>query len=277
MAWPNVILSVLAWAASSRIQMRPEGRASPPPPNWVRLTLSTSPMAPLSTIRRISRYSAEWRACRPTHVADARGGGKVGHLLGLGRGRAERPLGVDVLARRDDVLRQFVVGGQPDDDGRDIDLRVREEVVVVVVGVPRAELRRGLVRRLLSCGGDRDEFDAGDARRHRGHVGASRPAVHVPADDANPDVLCHVPRSVPSRISRTQPCYAGRASRATGADQESQRAPKSDTLGRRPTSKRPHCLDILGRLGLGVSQAVACFLRPRNQQSHAFQIWRPEP
>ena len=68
MAWPKVMLSVLAWASASRIQMRPEGRASEPLVNWMRLTLSTSPIAPLSMRRRTSRYWAEWRDWRPTQV-----------------------------------------------------------------------------------------------------------------------------------------------------------------------------------------------------------------
>ena len=68
MAWPNVMLRVFAWASASRIQMRPEGRASAPLVNWVRLTLSTSPIEPPSMSLRISRYWAEWRDCRPTHV-----------------------------------------------------------------------------------------------------------------------------------------------------------------------------------------------------------------
>ena len=125
------------------------------------------------------------------HVADAGGLGEIGHLLRLGGGASQGPLGVDVLAGVDGGNCRLVVAGHAQTDGHGVDVGVGQHLVVVIEGEACAERLAGLLGALHAGGADGGQLELG-AGDDGGQVGTDGPAaMDVGADDAQANFVGH--------------------------------------------------------------------------------------
>ena len=135
----------------------------------------------------------------------------AGNFLGFGRGRAQRPLAVDVLAAADRGPNERGVLRTWGRDDHQIDVGMGDEVVVVAERVGDVQICRKLVGGLLPPARDRDNRELVE-RAEGGNMAVLRPAAG--SDDADPNgVLGHgSPRS-----SDGQDRTAGSSSMLCGA------------------------------------------------------------
>ena len=165
-------------------------------------TLSTRPMLPAVRCRRTAAIAGLPRSCRPiTSCTPATFATSAISALSA----APRPSGhsLYVLAGGGRGEHQRAVVGHPRRDGDDVDLRIGDQRLPVVIGLADAERVRRLVGRLPAVGGDRGELEAGQ-HLHRRHVRLARPAAaRVRAVDANPQIFAHaiVLQSVAAEIA----------------------------------------------------------------------------
>ena len=189
--------------------MRPAPRWVTACDNMLKFAESTSPMWPccdqLARVhqRRIAaRLEADGRAQRAF-------GRQVGHLLGLGDVRAERPLAEDRFAGLEGLHDQVVVPGHADRHDHQVDVRLGDHRLEVVKRELGAERRRRRLRRLLV--GRADGFELVVRQRVQCRdVGVGAPAAAARRDggahDADANLGCHADECSQSRVYPERAC-----------------------------------------------------------------------